>query len=82
MAVRVLGDWRSSLLVCDDCDAVMDREGRPSQKPHSASSPDDLAPHYMPCSDVSLTARDCGWSEEEDGRWSCPPCSSRRFPKG
>ncbi len=79
--VRMLGDWRSSLLVCDDCDAVMDRSGSTAPKAHGASTPDDLAPHYMARSDLALTAQDTGWSEEADGRWSCPPCSSRRFSK-
>lgn len=79
--VRMLGDWRSSLLVCDDCDAVMDRDGQITPKPHGECTPDDLAPHYMPRSDITVTAQETGWSEETEGRWSCPPCSFKRFPK-
>lgn len=78
----MLVDWRSSLLVCDDCDAVMDRDGAIATKPHGGSTPDDLAPHYMARSDVTATAQEGGWAETPDGRWSCPPCSSKRLPKG
>lgn len=76
--IRTLRDPRSSLLVCDDCDAVMARDGTPTPKRHRESDPDDLAPHYMPHADLQETASGAGWVEESDGRWSCPPCSSRR----
>ena len=80
MPIRMLRqtDPRSSLLVCDDCDAVMTREGATTPKRHSESDPDDLAPYYMPRADLAATATGAGWVEEDEGRWSCPPCSSRR----
>jgi hypothetical protein len=76
--IRILGDSRASLLVCDDCDAVMARTGTTAEKRHRESDPDDLAPHYMPHADARAAASGAGWTEESDGRWSCPPCSSRR----
>lgn len=77
--VRSLGDWRASLLVCDDCDAVLSVDGTMYEKRYGESTPDDLAPHYRPPTEHIQTARATGW-QEEDGRWSCPPCSSKRAP--
>jgi len=78
--IRSLGDPRSSLLVCDDCDAFMTRDGKPAPKVHREADPDDLAPHYMPRADLEAAATSSGWVEEGGDRWSCPPCSSKRTP--
>lgn len=82
VAICTLADWRSSLLVCDECDAVMARDGRIIPKRHRESDPDDLAPHYMPRADIEAAATAAGWTleEEDEERWSCPPCSSKRVP--
>jgi hypothetical protein len=82
MPVRLLDDSRAALLVCDDCDAVMGRTGTTAPKRHRESDPDDLAPYYMPHADACATAGDAGWTEETEGRWSCPPCASRRPAPG
>jgi len=79
MAIRTLGDPRSSLLVCDGCDVFMTRAGAPALKPHRDADPDDLAPHWMPRADLEAAANSFGWVYEDD-RWSCPPCSSKRTP--
>ncbi len=76
--IRSLGDPRSSLLVCDGCDALMTRDGKTAAKPHRESNPDERAPHYMPQADLQDAATTSGWVDEGEGRWSCPPCSSRR----
>lgn len=78
--IRTLADWRSSLLVCDECDGVMGRDGTVVAKRHHESNPDDLAPHYMPRADMEETAASAGWVPDEGERWSCPPCSSKRTP--
>jgi hypothetical protein len=60
----------------------MDIDGKTAPTPHRVSTPDDLAPHYMPRSDLDVTAKATGWNEDAEGRWSCPPCSSKRTPSG
>jgi hypothetical protein len=69
------------LLVCDECDGVMARDGTVVAKRHRESNPDDLAPHYMPRADLEATATSSGWLPDDGERWSCPPCSSKRVPR-
>jgi len=56
MAIHSLLGARVSLLVCDTCDSVMAADGGTAPKPHSASDPSDLAPHYA---DLDLVITIC-----------------------
>jgi hypothetical protein len=74
MAIHPLPGARVSLLVCDTCDSVMAADGGTAPKPHAASDPSDLAPHYADLGELRATAKSHGWEGEGD-RWSCPRCS-------
>jgi hypothetical protein len=65
---------RLGLVICDECDAVLMRDGRLAAKKRGDSDPDELAPHEQFIDEAGTVARTSGWSRD-GARWSCPTCA-------
>ena len=67
---------RVGVLVCDECDDVLAKDGTKLSKKHRDSEPDDLAPHHDSRDDVIARASGVGWARD-GARWSCPDCTPK-----
>lgn len=85
-----------ALLVCDECERVLTRDGKLSAKPLHDYPPGDLAPHFRPRDELAGPAMQAGWRGRISplyghSHWLCPRCATdgggdtarwRLVPKG
>ena len=70
-----------AVLVCDECERVLTREGGLSSKPLGEIPRDDLALHFRPRHALAGPAIAAGWRGRispvyDHAHWLCPRCAT------